>query len=455
MIHRLRVRNFKNLREATLGLGGLTLLVGTNASGKSNLRDAFRFVNGMGRGYTLADTLGAKYVEGGSLQWTGIRGGTREVLFPGAASFTLETIFSNDDKVSREINGLRFGDLFRHAIEVEIDRKSGLPRVVRESLYSINMMEFGEEWRRPWRIGPRSFESFASEQAIYDSEPADMVAKRNRPRSLGVSVPHLSKGKQSSKQLTFSSDQPILSQIVLRDKIPPFVRRAVTRALEELQSMQFLDLDPDAMRKPSGPGQNILGDRGENLSSVLQAICADETQKAAILKWIIELTPLDVADFEFVPDQTGRILLSLVESGGHSISAYSASDGTLRFLAMIAALFGPRPAGLYFFEELDNGIHPARLYLLLQLIEQTVAEGRIQMVATTHSPQLLGFLSEQARAAATLVYRLHGHPEGRTKRILDIPDIKRVLEGRSLGRLHELGWFENAVAFLQNGESET
>ena len=54
--------------------------------------------------------------------------------------------------------------------------------------------------------------------------------------------------------------------------------------------------------------------------------------KQAILEWIRELTPQDVADFKFVPDQTGKILVSLVESGGQETSAYSASDGTLRFL---------------------------------------------------------------------------------------------------------------------------
>jgi len=58
---------------------------------------------------------------------------------------------------------------------------------------------------------------------------------------------------------------------------------------------------------------------------------------------------------------------------------------------MIAAMLGTKPARFYFFEELENGIHPTRLYLLLQLIEQKVTGGKIQVVATSHSPQLLGF----------------------------------------------------------------
>src|SRR5712692_4130162 len=91
MIQSLHLMNFKNFQDATLALGKLTLLVGTNASGKSNLRDAFRFLHGIGRGYALAEIIGEKYVEGGALQWKGIRGGTREVAYARESSFRLTT----------------------------------------------------------------------------------------------------------------------------------------------------------------------------------------------------------------------------------------------------------------------------------------------------------------------------------------------------------------------------
>src|SRR5487761_1117696 len=94
MIESMRLERFKNFRDATLALGPLTVIVGTNASGKSNLRDAFRFVHGISRDYTIAEIIGEKYVEGGVLQWKGIRGGTREVAFAGASDFRLATALS-------------------------------------------------------------------------------------------------------------------------------------------------------------------------------------------------------------------------------------------------------------------------------------------------------------------------------------------------------------------------
>jgi AAA15 family ATPase/GTPase len=97
MITKLRLENFKNFQSAELALGPLTLLVGTNASGKSNLRDAFRFLHGVGRGYTIEEIIGSKF-EGGEPLWGGMRGGVREVAFQGMPTFVLELSYTVDYK---------------------------------------------------------------------------------------------------------------------------------------------------------------------------------------------------------------------------------------------------------------------------------------------------------------------------------------------------------------------
>jgi predicted ATPase len=416
MFRQLDLKNFKNFRDVSLKLGGFTVLVGTNAAGKSNLRDAFRFVHGMSRGYSLAEIIGEKWVEAGSLQWKGIRGGTREAAFHGSNMFAVSTrLFRRPSNIW-------------HSILVDVGNQEKMPAVVFEHLWMNGVMR-------------------------YSSRPTEDAVKQKAREFLFVRLPRGGNNRGMGKKLQFSASQPVLTQIMESAEATAGVRRAAQAVQEELQSMRFLDLAPEAMRRPSLPGQDILGDRGENLSSVLQAICDEKAKKAAVLEWVRQLTPLDVHDFDFVADQTGKILVTLVESGGQRTSAYSASDGTLRFLAMIAALFGPKPAKFYFFEEIDNGIHPTRLHLLLQLIEQRVKEADIQVVATTHSPQLLGFLSKESREFASVVYRLEGEKEGRICRIMDIPEAKKVLETQTLGRLHESGWLENAVAFMGKPEA--
>jgi predicted ATPase len=207
------------------------------------------------------------------------------------------------------------------------------------------------------------------------------------------------------------------------------------------------------MREASLPGQ-VLGDQGENLSSALLEIVEDPQRKEAILDWLRALTPMDVQDLRFKEDLQRRVLVYLVESSGLEVSAYSASDGTLRFLALIAALLSSQDGSFFFFEEIDNGIHPTRLHVLLDVLEQASRQMGHQIVATTHNPQLVAFLSEKARQDAVLLYRREQSQSADAVRIMELPDIERILEKQDLGRLFASGWLEDAVECLADEEEE-
>jgi len=86
------------------------------------------------------------------------------------------------------------------------------------------------------------------------------------------------------------------------------------------------------------------------------------------------------------------------------------------------------------------------LHLLLDLIERACDEQAIQVIATTHNPTMLGFLSERARDDALLIYRGDDH-RSHVRRIMDLPDIKKILEKQDLGQLLTSGWLEDAAAF--------
>ena len=90
MITSIRLVNFKNFADETLRVGPFTVIVGANASGKSNIRDAFRFLHGIGRGYTLAEILGGKHGGGGQVEWRPIRGAANEIIRFGQLLFSLE-----------------------------------------------------------------------------------------------------------------------------------------------------------------------------------------------------------------------------------------------------------------------------------------------------------------------------------------------------------------------------
>lgn len=421
MITKLHLQNFKNFRDASLSFGPFTILFGANASGKSNVRDALRFLHGIARGYTLADTIGQKFGEGGELQWRGLRGGTGEVVRHGAATFVLSATV-----------GINNSDSAVFEIEVEPGR-NGKPRLVRESLYINNAL-------------------------LYDSHPTRNPPQQSDSQHLTVRIVAGGSYRRGHVE-TFIANQPVLTQIIeridqrrRRDGMADMVRVNVKSVIADFASMRFLDFSLDAMRLPSLPGQTTLGDRGENLSSVLQAIYEDAERRSALTEWVRELTPMDMMDFAFPADQTGRVLVTLQERDGAEISAYSASDGTLRFLSVLAALLGPEPAHLYVFEELENGLHPARLHLLIDLIEKRVADGDLQIVATTHSSQLLRLLSPHSLGSAALVYRLADQSEAQIQQLGDLPaEALDVIKQKDVGALLASGWFENVASFMADG----
>jgi predicted ATPase len=433
-LKKLTLTNFKNFKQAELTLGPFTLLVGANATGKSNIREAFRFLHGIGRGYGLADIIGEKWIEGGVRVWSGIRGGTQEIsYFP-----------TTNDPWEFALNPfLEFG-LGGH-FELQEDE------TISEVSYCFNAKS---DVHIP-------LEFTVSEEFLKYREEILLSSRLDISKSSGTT--HLANyereiQKPLNRLMLSAIEDELLWLAIMEDgdnserEKAQQVKKVGESVLACLKSMRFLDLNPDAMRIPSFPGQNVLGDRGENFSSVLYTICQEPERKEAFLGWIQELTPMDAVDFEFPPDQVGRILVTLVERGGQKTSAYSASDGTLRFLGMLAALFHPEPAELYFFEELENGIHPNRLHLLIELIEQVTAERGIQVIATTHSPLLLDLISEETLEYASLVYRLEGSTDGRIQRILDIPHARKVLNESDLGRLFENGWLENSALFMNDPE---
>jgi predicted ATPase len=215
---------------------------------------------------------------------------------------------------------------------------------------------------------------------------------------------------------------------------------------------RLFELRTEALKAVSLPGHTVLGEHGENLASVLFAVSDDARKKADILSWLQELTPSDIHDFTFLEGADGKIALQLVEHSGRKVSAFSASDGTLRFLGLLAALLGPTPPPFIFLEEIETGLHPSRLHLLVQLLEQVAEQGKTQIVATTHSPLVLHHLSPTSFENAAFTYRLPDEAETHVSRIVDVPDARRVFSEYDPAELHAAGWLETAVYMLADPE---
>ena len=252
----------------------------------------------------------------------------------------------------------------------------------------------------------------------------------------------------------FGKDRPILERMTssLHDPHTDF-SYAFEHCLQvgtHFHSMRFLEFDPRALRMSSKAAQTTLGQRGENLASVLMDLCQDNAKKDTLIEWLQILTPMDAKDLQFsVAEHTNEVTLVLIEQDGTETPMQSASDGTLRFLGLLALLFQDDPPTLLFLEEIETGLHPTRLDLLVNLIEQRTEQTDTQVIATTHSPQLLEVLSQDTLQDVQLVYRTGDGPEAQICPLLEVPSARRVLAkpDQRVGDLHQSGWFENAMAF--------
>ena len=398
MITSVRLVNFKNFADATLKVGPFTVIVGANASGKSNIRDAFRFLHGIGRGYYLPENLGGQYGPGGQLEWAGIRGAMNEIIRLGQQALAFEVEAKLEDTH------------FYYSLEVDY----GYPE---DSAFLVK----SEELKIDERL---LFTCYREGQSFFVD-----IGDPENPKYLRRPI------------------APFLSDAI-RTYRPPDEKTLIEDPAVDLKdvfaNMRFLDLIPELMREPAFPGSK-LGDSGQNLATALETICADSQSGRNLMSWLQELTPMDVKDFDFPRDPSGRIHLHIVERNGRKVSAYSASDGTLRFLGILAALLGPNEGGLYFFEEIDNGIHPNRLWLLLDLIEHQTAEGGIQVITTTHSPALLAWMNDTTFEHTSVVYRDEYWADSVIRPIAGLYNLRELRKSQGLERLLTNGWFETAT----------
>ena len=124
----------------------------------------------------------------------------------------------------------------------------------------------------------------------------------------------------------------------------------------------------------------------------------------------------------------GNVQIFMQENNG-PIPASRLSDGTLRYLFLLALLYDPNPPPLICLEEPELGLHPDVLPTLARLLRE--ASARTQLIVTTHSPILIDALSETPES----ILICEQTDEGSTLSRLDADELKPWLEKYRLGQL--------------------
>lgn len=129
-----------------------------------------------------------------------------------------------------------------------------------------------------------------------------------------------------------------------------------------------------------------------------------------------------------------------------TVDARGISDGTLRFLAILTALLTRPEGSLLVIEEVDNGLHPSRARLLLDMLREVGSRRGVDVLATTHNPALLDAMGGEMLPFITVAHRDAHSGYSVLTPLEDIAQLPKLMAQGPVGRLSSLGAIEKALA---------
>lgn len=182
--------------------------------------------------------------------------------------------------------------------------------------------------------------------------------------------------------------------------------------------------------QPADLPTNFLLPDARNLGLILNRLRRDGATKRRLIDALGQCFP-GIVDFS-VQIEGGTVQIFLEEEHT-TVPATRLSDGTMRWLAMIALLVDPKPPPLIAIEEPELGLHPDLIHGLAELLRE--ASSRTQLIVTTHSTALLDMFSDDP-GAVLVCDRQRAET---TMRRLDAESLAGWLKDYSLGQLWTKG----------------
>jgi predicted ATPase len=380
LIRSIELKNFLSFGEnqGPVSLRGLNVIIGPNGSGKSNLLEAIDLLR------NAPDQLLRPIREGG---------GVRDWLWKGAENTPVASL------------------------EVIVDN----PKGVQDLRYALSFTATGQRFE-------------IVDELIENERPANS----NRPQpyfyyqfNAGKPVLNVKGDKRSLQREDVDLEVSILSQRKDPDQYPELTW--LGQALGKIQLYREWSFGrytpPRLPQKADLPNEHLEPDC-RNLGLVLNRLRRDPEAKQKLL---VALRVLYAGIDDYDVQIEGGTVQVFLQEGRYTIPATRLSDGTLRYLCLLAILCHPSPPPLVCIEEPELGLHPDVLPTLADLLKD--AATRTQLIVTTHSEALVDAMSDQPEA----VLVAERTAQGSTLRRLDAAKLKPWLEKYRLGQLWTSG----------------
>ena len=411
MLTSFTLERFKSYDKqgATLHLAPLTALIGANASGKSNVVEALRLLSWIAHGNRLGTIAHAVQGENQT-----IRGAVRDLLYRGRRRFQLSCNTTHPQWDTYSVCVSRDGDELSIADEGLTGAGKAVP------LFEV--------------VDDR------------DEVGGVRVAYNNFAR--GGKKPHVICNNQMSVLAQLQSPALFAKHQKTSRRVIPEV---AAQYLSWMSNILFLDPRPSLMRGYSFKTDRELNGSGDNLSGVLYDLCRKRHLKQRILDLVKALPEQDIDQIDFIETPRNEAMVTLTETFGRKQATYDAtllSDGTLRVLAIGAALLTAPNGSVVVIEEIDNGVHPNRADALVQHISDIASSRNLQVLLSSHNPALLDAIPDDAIADVVFCYRDEETGASRLTRLADIPAYPELVAQAPVGRLMTRGVIDRFVKQL-------
>jgi len=412
VIKELRLKNWKSFEEATLYIDPLTILIGANASGKSNTLDALTFLNRISKGLSFSQAI-----DDNDSIIPPLRGGLEWVCQKPHKTFTLEVVTDSENE----------NEEYLYHLTVTFDGEVSL------EIQSESLSVLGYSSRDSSRTTAALF------SAKYDINGA--FIELPEPDEFGFPA-----------QMRFYLDRCVLAQAEGHISKQEKLSNGIKHVLKQLRGILVFDPIPSHMRDYTKLSKKLSED-GSNVAGVLAAL--DDPSKKDIEETLTSyLKVLPEKDINRVwAEKIGRQKSDAMlyceegwsEASSHEIDARGMSDGTLRYLGIVTALLTRERNSLLVIEEVDNGLHPSRANALLDMLKTLGKERNIDIIVTTHNPALLDAAGISMLPYIAVAYRDETTGASKLKQLEDLKAIPKLLASGNLGKLSAEGRINDAI----------
>lgn len=398
MIRNISIENFKSILRDDIALKDLTVIIGANGAGKSNLIKSLEFlaaipeiglvgaVNRFG-GY---EGLVPKTIPGNAVIKTRVKFKYTAELPPAST----EPVNNPPITVDHDF---QFGYSHKHALHVIEERLSfnqilsAIELLEKDSLAKLNVETSSFELRKGPGLVVKYRESppFSSENLNHYLEWLGLPFQNAGIRS----ATRLHKFLRIVEHSLRESNK--VSQTLIDPQFSSLADYSILARtfMGLLKSTRRYDLLLNELRKEQQVSESSsLSSSGTNMPSVLRymlSMSGEDTALSRILSTIGEVSP-HVLSMNSAKVRTGKEFVEFRESSAkRSVESWESSDGTLRTLAILIALETQPEYSTIIIEEPEQNLHPWAIRGIIDHIRRVIKSRNLQVIVTTHSQQVL------------------------------------------------------------------